>query len=96
MRLTFEVGGETWSVRKRFLQKAEVVLEGPRLRATGDEAEEKLQELLGFTRTGNRGADARGASGVSLGRAGPVVRARCAGRGSPSERRAVWPARSAR
>ena len=59
VRLTFEVGGETWSVRKRFLQKAEVVLEGPHLRATGDEAEEKLQELLGFTRAGNRGADAK-------------------------------------
>ena len=66
VRLTFEVGGETWSVRKRFLQKAEVVLEGPRVRATGDEAEEKLQELLGFTRAANRGADAdtRGALGL--------------------------------
>jgi energy-coupling factor transporter ATP-binding protein EcfA2 len=64
--LTFETGGETWSVRKRFLQKAEVVLEGPRVRATGDEAEEKLQELLGFTRAANRGADAdtRGALGL--------------------------------
>ncbi len=66
VRLTFETGGETWSVRKRFLQKAEVVLEGPRLRATGDEAEERLQELLGFTRATNRGADAdtRGALGL--------------------------------
>lgn len=64
--LTFETGGETWSVRKRFLQKAEVVLEGPRVRATGDEAEEKLQELLGFSRAANRGADAdtRGALGL--------------------------------
>ena len=53
-------------MRKRFLQKAEVVLEGPGVRATGDEAEEKLQELLGFTRAANRGADAdtRGALGL--------------------------------
>jgi hypothetical protein len=66
VRLTFEVGGESWSVRKRFLQKAEVVLEGPRVRASGDEAEEKLQELLGFARAANRGADAdtRGALGL--------------------------------
>jgi hypothetical protein len=66
VKLTFEVGGESWSVRKRFLQKAEVVLEGPRVRATGDEAEEKLQELLGFSRAANRGADAdtRGALGL--------------------------------
>jgi len=64
--LTFETGGETWSVRKRFLQKAEVVLEGPKMRATGDEAEERLQELLGFSRPANRGADAdtRGALGL--------------------------------
>lgn len=64
--LTFEVGGDLWKARKRFLQKAEVVLEGPRMRATGDEAEEKLQELLGFARAANRGADAdtRGALGL--------------------------------
>ncbi|MCW5733674.1 MAG: AAA family ATPase [Enhydrobacter sp.] len=66
VRLTFEVAGEVWSVRKRFLQRPEVVLDGPRVRATGEEAEEKLQELLGFTRAANRGADAdsRGALGL--------------------------------
>ena len=58
VRLAFEVGGEAWSVRKRFLQRPEVVLDGPRVRAAGEEAEEKLQELLGFARAANRGADA--------------------------------------
>ncbi len=64
--LKFEVGGGAWTVRKRFIQKAEVSLEGPGVRATGDEAEERLQALLGFTRAGNRGADenTRGALGL--------------------------------
>ena len=64
--MTFELGGETWHIRKRFLQKAEAVIDGPRGRATGDEAEERLQDLLGFSRAGNRGADAdsRGALGL--------------------------------
>lgn len=64
--LKFEVGGANWTVRKRFIQKAEVSLEGPGVRATGDEAEERLQTLLGFTRAGNRGADenTRGALGL--------------------------------
>ncbi|WOB78516.1 AAA family ATPase [Brevundimonas nasdae] len=64
--LKFEVGDCSWTVRKRFIQKAEVSLEGPGVRATGDEAEERLQALLGFTRAGNRGADenTRGALGL--------------------------------
>lgn len=64
--LKFDVGGGAWTVRKRFIQKAEVSLEGPGVRATGDEAEERLQALLGFTRAGNRGADdnTRGALGL--------------------------------
>ncbi len=66
VELTFEVGRDTWMARKRFLQKPEVVLQGPKGRASGDEAEEKLQALLGFARAGNRGADSesRGALGL--------------------------------
>src|SRR5690606_9586075 len=62
----FEVSGGAWKVRKRFLQKPEILLEGPGVRATGDEAEERLQSLLGFARAGNRGADddSRGALGL--------------------------------
>ncbi|MCP3475686.1 AAA family ATPase [Bradyrhizobium sp. CCGUVB1N3] len=64
--LTFEIRGDVWRLRKRFLQNASVELEGPNGRATGDEAEERLQALLGFARAGNRGADddSRGALGL--------------------------------
>lgn len=64
--LTFEIRGDVWKLRKRFLQNASVELEGPNGRATGDEAEERLQALLGFARAGNRGADddSRGALGL--------------------------------
>lgn len=64
--LTFEIGGETWTVKKRFLQNPSVTLEGPGGRLQSDAAEEKLQVLLGFARAGNRGADdeSRGALGL--------------------------------
>lgn len=62
----FEVGGQTWTLRKRFLQSPSVMLEGRSERYQSDEAEEKLQTLLGFTRAGNSGADpdSRGALGL--------------------------------
>lgn len=66
VELVFEVDGQSWRLQKRFLQGASASLEGPSGRATGDEAEEKLQVLLGFSRAGNRGADddSRGALGL--------------------------------
>jgi DNA repair exonuclease SbcCD ATPase subunit len=64
--LTFEVNGEQWTVKKRFLQNPSVLLEGPSGREESDAAEEKLQILLGFARAGNRGSDdeSRGALGL--------------------------------
>lgn len=64
--LIFEIGGENWTVKKRFLQNPSVTLEGPGGRLQSDAAEEKLQALLGFARAGNRGADdeSRGALGL--------------------------------
>lgn len=64
--LTFEIHGERWTVKKRFLQNPSVQLEGPGGRLQSDAAEEKLQALLGFARAGNRGADdeSRGALGL--------------------------------
>lgn len=64
--LVFEVDGQTWTLRKKFLQGASVLLEGRAERYQSDEAEEKLQSLLGFTRAGNTGADddSRGALGL--------------------------------
>lgn len=66
VELDFEIDGTRWRLRKRFLQSASVELESAAGRATGDEAEERLQELLGFSRAGNRGADddSRGALGL--------------------------------
>lgn len=66
IELGFDLGGASWRLRKRFLQNPSVELEGPTGRATGDEAEERLQTLLGFARAGNRGADddSRGALGL--------------------------------
>ena len=64
--LTFEINGEQWTIKKRFLQTPSVLLEGPSGRVQSDEAEEKLQALLGFARAGNRGSDdeSRGALGL--------------------------------
>jgi hypothetical protein len=66
IELGFDLGDARWKLRKRFLQSPLVELEGPTGRATGDEAEERLQTLLGFARAGNRGADddSRGALGL--------------------------------
>lgn len=66
IELGFDLGDASWRLRKRFLQNPSVELEGPTGRATGDEAEERLQTLLGFARAGNRGADddSRGALGL--------------------------------
>lgn len=66
IELDFKLGDASWKLRKRFLQNPSVELEGPTGRATGDEAEERLQTLLGFARAGNRGADddSRGALGL--------------------------------
>jgi energy-coupling factor transporter ATP-binding protein EcfA2 len=66
IELLFEVAGQTWSLRKRFLQAPSVMLEGRAERYQSDEAEEKLQSLLGFARAGNAGADddSRGALGL--------------------------------
>lgn len=66
IELDFEIDGQAWRVHKRFLQNPSVALEGPGGRFHSDEAEEKLQSLLGFSRAGNRGADddSRGALGL--------------------------------
>lgn len=64
--LVFEVDGQTWSLKKKFLQGASVLLEGRAERYQSDEAEEKLQSLLGFTRAGNAGADDDSRSALGL------------------------------
>ncbi|TNC72193.1 AAA family ATPase [Rubellimicrobium roseum] len=56
IRLDFDLGGEAWRLRKAFVQKPEAELESPRGRWSGDEVEEKLAELLGFTPPGAGGS----------------------------------------
>ncbi|KAF0097330.1 MAG: SMC domain-containing protein [Rhodospirillaceae bacterium] len=58
VEMSFELDGAVWTVAKRFLQKPHVTLTGPGGQLfTSDAAEDKLQTLLGFERSGNRGAD---------------------------------------
>ncbi|MCI3132054.1 AAA family ATPase [Phenylobacterium aquaticum] len=86
VELCFELDGTAWTVAKRFLQKPQVTLTGPGGQVfTSDAAEEKLQVLLGFERSSNRGADdeSRGILGLlwveqgaalSLGAPGRIAR----------------------
>jgi hypothetical protein len=67
VELTFELRGEPWVIRKRFLQAPRAILVGPSGQTfSSDEAEERLQALLGFERSGKGGADAesRGVLGM--------------------------------
>lgn len=83
--IDFTLNGESWHLEKRFLQAPTAVLVGPGYRATNEEAEDKLQTLLGFGRAGNRGADddSRGTFGLLwveqgqsfvMGTPGPIAR----------------------
>jgi energy-coupling factor transporter ATP-binding protein EcfA2 len=86
VELCFELDGDAWTVAKRFLQKPQVTLTGPGGQIfSSDAAEEKLQALLGFERSSNRGADdeSRGVLGLlwveqgaalSLGAPGRIAR----------------------
>jgi hypothetical protein len=86
VELCFELEGAAWTVAKRFLQKPQVTLTGPGSQVfSSDAAEEKLQALLGFERSSNRGADdeSRGVLGLlwveqgaalSLGAPGRIAR----------------------
>lgn len=66
VELDFEIGGQPWSVTKRFLRGLSVELRGPGFRAQGDEAEAKLHELLGSQRDTSQQGDtsAHGALGL--------------------------------
>jgi chromosome segregation ATPase len=66
VEVVFELDGAEWRLTKRFLKSPNVELRGPAGRVQGDEAEEKLQELLGFERDTSRSgsAEARGILGL--------------------------------
>ena len=83
VELTFELRGEPWVIRKRFLQAPRAVLVGPSGQTfSSDEAEERLQALLGFERSGKGGADAesRGVLGMLWIEQGDALRIMVPGR----------------
>lgn len=57
VEVDFDVDGAPWSVTKHFLRSASVEVSGPQGRAQGDEAEARLNALLGSVRDTSRGGD---------------------------------------
>lgn len=66
VEVTFDLGVDEWTVKKRFLRSPSVEVRGPDGRTQGDAAEEQLQRLLGFERDNSRTGDvsAHGALGL--------------------------------
>jgi uncharacterized protein YhaN len=57
VQVGFEADGAPWTVTKRFLKGASVEVTGPQGRAQGEEAESRLNALLGSVRDTSRGGD---------------------------------------
>ncbi len=57
VEVAFDVDGTSWSVTKHFLRSASVEVSGPQGRAQGEEAEARLNALLGSVRDTSRGGD---------------------------------------
>lgn len=55
--VTFDVGGAPWSLTKRFLRSPSLEISSPQGRAQGDDAEARLNALLGSVRDTSRGGD---------------------------------------
>ena len=61
--IDFDLGGKSWHLRKAFCQKPEAELTGPGERIRGDEVEDRLAELLGFTPPGRGPSKPKGGDG---------------------------------
>lgn len=57
VEISFETQGEHWSVSKRFLRSPNVEVNGPLGRAQGEEAEVRLNQLLGSVKDTSRAGD---------------------------------------
>ncbi|ATY34911.1 AAA family ATPase [Sphingomonas psychrotolerans] len=57
IKVTFDVDGAPWSLTKRFLRSPSLEITGPQGRAQGDDAEARLNVLLGSVRDTSRGGD---------------------------------------
>jgi hypothetical protein len=64
--VAFEIDGAQWRIEKQFLKAPYAALTGPDGRTESDAAEDRLQTLLGFEKSNNRGSDpeVRGALGL--------------------------------
>jgi hypothetical protein len=57
IKVTFDVDGAPWSLTKRFLRSPSLEISSPQGRAQGDDAEARLNALLGSVRDTSRGGD---------------------------------------
>ena len=57
IKVSFDVGDEAWSLTKRFLRSPSLEITSPQGRAQGDDAEARLNALLGSVRDNSRGGD---------------------------------------
>lgn len=57
IKVTFDVDGSPWSLTKRFLRSPSLEISSPQGRAQGDDAEARLNALLGSVRDTSRGGD---------------------------------------
>ena len=57
IKVSFDVDGEPWTIMKRFLRSPSVEITGPEGRAQGEEAETRLNTLLGSVRDTSRNGD---------------------------------------
>lgn len=57
IKVAFEIDGSPWSLTKRFLRSPSLEISSPQGRAQGDDAEARLNTLLGSVRDTSRGGD---------------------------------------
>lgn len=57
IEVSFDIGTDSWKIAKRFLKGPQVEVTGPKGRAQGEEAENRLQALLGFVKDSSQRGD---------------------------------------
>lgn len=57
IEVSFDIGADSWKIAKRFLKGPQVEVTGPPGRAQGEEAENRLQALLGFVKDSSQRGD---------------------------------------
>jgi len=57
IEVSFDIGADSWKIAKRFLKGPQVEVTGPQGRAQGEEAENRLQALLGFVKDSSQRGD---------------------------------------